>query len=222
MGIRVKFSLRRAPVLAIAAVLFSTPALAEEGPFLGLSAGLSVPFDVSFHEKGGTGSGKVSLRPAADVAGELGYTLPGGILLSLEVAHADFGAGHTTVNGTENTVLAGGYVSQTAVLANAAYEIPYRNNINWIAGAGAGVAQVSPDLFDAAGNRLSGNNTNFAWQLMAGANWAFTPVFRLQLDYRFRSVLGTSHTYGGTPVQFDSTSSQALMLTLRWILVAPV
>ena len=65
-------------------------------------------------------------------------------MLSLEVAHADFGAGHTTVNGTENAVLAGGYVSQTAVLANAAYEIPYRDNINWIAGAGAGLAQVSP------------------------------------------------------------------------------
>ena len=215
--------MRIAPLLALAALAYGSPALAGEGPFLSLSAGLSVPFDVNFHAKNGAGTnGKVSLRSAAEIAGELGYTLPDGILLSLEVAHAAFGAGHTTVNGMENAVLPGGYVSESAVLANAAYEIPYRDNINWIFGAGAGLAQVSPDLFDEADNRLSGNKTTFTWQVLAGANWAFTPVLRLQLDYRFRSVLGTAHTYAGTPVQFGSLSSQALMLTLRWVLTAPV
>jgi opacity protein-like surface antigen len=222
MGVELKLCLRIAPLFAVAALIVNSPAIAEEGPFLGLSAGLSVPFDVSFHAKNGTGSnGKVSLGSAAEVSGEFGYTLPVGIMLSLQVAHDDFDAEHIVVNGIENAVLSGGHVIETAVLANVAYEIPYRDNFNWIIGAGAGAAQVSAALFDRLENRFSGNNTDFAWQLLAGANWAFTPVLRLQVDYRFRSVLGTNHTYAGTPVQFGSLSSQALMLSVRWILVAP-
>jgi len=223
MGVKLKLCLRIAPLFAVAALIASSPALAEEqGPFLGLSVGLSVPFDVSFHAKNGTGSnGKVSLGSAAEEAGELGYTLPSGIMLSLLVAHDDFGVQHTTINGIETLGLSGGHVTETAVLANVGYEIPFRDNMSWIIGAGAGAAQVSANAFDGLENRLSGNNTDFAWQLLAGANWAFTPVLRLQVDYRFRSVLGTNHTYAGNQVQFGSLSSQALMLSMRWILVAP-
>jgi opacity protein-like surface antigen len=222
MGVEVKLCLRIAPLFAVVALIGSLPALAEEqGPFLGLSVGLSVPFDVTFHDKNGSGTGKVSLGSAAEVSGEFGYTLPSGIMLSLQAAHDDFGAQHTIINGIEYAVLSGGHVTETAVLANVAYEIPYRDNMSWIIGAGAGAAQVSSSVFDGLANRLSGNNTDFAWQLLAGANWAFTPVLRLQVDYRFRSVLGTNHTYGGIPVEFGSLSSQALMLSMRWILVAP-
>src|SRR5947208_2803583 len=63
--------------------------------------------------------------------------------------------------------------------------------------------------------------SNISLHSKAGANWMIDPVLRLQLDYRFRSVLGTSHTYGNTPVDFGSLSSHSVMLSVRWLLVAP-
>ena len=111
--------------------------------------------------------------------------------------------------------------AESIVLANVTYQIPYEGRLNWVIGAGVGAAEISPNFTDANGVRMSGNGTSFAWQLLAGANWLLDPVLRLQVDYRFRSVLDTNHFYGTTPVQFSNITSHSLMLSIRWVLAAP-
>jgi opacity protein-like surface antigen len=209
-------------LLAITASAFVSPVLADEGPFLDFSAGWSLPSDISLHTRDNSTplQGKISAKGAAEVAGELGYAMPDGISGSLEVAHAEYGVGSTTVNGTANHV-ATGSAAETAVLANVTYRIPYQGRLNWIVGAGAGAAEISPNFTDASGTRTFGNGTGFAWQVLAGANWMLDPVLRLQLDYRYRSVLSTNHSYGTTPVQFGTIGSHSLVLSIRWVFAAP-
>lgn len=214
--------MRSVLLLAACVSAIVSPAYADEGPFLGFAAGWSFPSDISLHSRNDATSlqGKLSTHGAAELAGELGYAMPNGISASLEVAHVEYGAGSTTINGTQNSV-ATGSAAQTIVLGNVTYEIPFQNRINWIVGAGAGAGQISPNFTDASGTRMFGNGTALAWQVLAGANWMLDPVLRLQLDYRFRSVLGTNHSYGTTPVQFGSLSSHSVMLSIRWVLAAP-
>jgi opacity protein-like surface antigen len=207
---------------AVMAGAISSPVLADEGPFLGFSAGWSLPSNISLHDRSAATplQGKISVHGAAEIAGELGYAMPDGISGSLEVAHAEYGAGSTTINGAANDVPTGS-VAETVVLANVTYQIPYDGRLSWIVGGGAGAAELSPNFTDSSGTRAFGNGTNFAWQVLAGANWMIDPVLRLQLDYRFRSVLDTHHNYGATSVQFGSLSSHSLMLSIRWVFAAP-
>ena len=214
--------MRSALLLAVSASAIVSPAFADQGPFLDFAAGWSLPSDISLHSRNGATAvqGKISTRGAAEIAGELGYTMPDGISAALEVGHAEYGAGSTTINGTRNNV-ATGAAAESIVLANVTYQIPYQARLNWVIGAGVGAAEISPNFTDANGVRMSGNGTSFAWQLLAGANWLLDPVLRLQVDYRFRSVLGTNHIYGTTPVQFGTITSHSLMLSIRWVLAAP-
>jgi hypothetical protein len=67
-------------LLALGAGLVASPAFAADvGPFLGFSAGWSLPFDVSLHARDATAlSGHIATHGGSEIAGELGYALRNG------------------------------------------------------------------------------------------------------------------------------------------------
>ncbi len=124
-------------------------------------------------------------------------------------------------NWVNNDAGLSGYAGGTTVLAGMANAVyVYHLDDRWAlnAGGGAGVARVSHDVHQISTNGLllGGNDTNFAWQAIAGITYRFRYNAVLGAEYRYMSTGDTGAVSQGGPVRFDNGSNQIVMATLRW------
>jgi opacity protein-like surface antigen len=117
---------------------------------------------------------------------------------------------------------------QTATgLANLYYDIGSWWRVTPYIGAGAGVAYTTVSQYQSAtipplSNVGNLSTYNFAWALMAGANYQFTPRMSVDLGYRFLDQ-GDARTGSGAfgELTLKKLQSHELRIGLRWMYDAP-
>ncbi len=127
------------------------------------------------------------------------------------------GVGHTVETAKIDawTFLANGYV-----------DIGTWSGLTPYVGAGIGtsylqtsnVAFVNPN--GVSGTWDSGSEWNFAWALMAGVSYAFSPAMSVDLNYRYlnlgNAVSGYIPAGGGGTINYDNISANEIRLGLRY------
>ena len=141
-------------------------------------------------------------------------------------------------NSADDTIVAGvsfnslgittdGYVSNVSLMVNAiaAYQITETGFMPFI-GGGAGVAFVNANVDNTDGgvtlNLVDDSDTAFAYQLIAGVAYKFTPNLIVATEYRFFGVAGTEFDtnpavfVAGTKFEADGFQSNSIMLRLTY------
>jgi opacity protein-like surface antigen len=112
-----------------------------------------------------------------------------------------------------------GEVSQFTVMANVLYDIPATADLSFSLGGGLGLDVITID--DGIIERGEGT---FAWQAIAGANWALTADTDLTLTYRYLTADGPSVNaahVGSSPAhldtyKFDTMNNHSLSVGIRF------
>lgn len=91
-----------------------------------------------------------------------------------------------------------GEIDTQAVMINGYYRFDTGTGFTPYIGAGAGVGFMKVSaLADGSTTRFRANDTQFAYQAIAGLSYAFTPNVRLGVEYRFFGV--TEPTFSDNP-----------------------
>jgi outer membrane protein OmpA-like peptidoglycan-associated protein len=116
-----------------------------------------------------------------------------------------------------------GHVSHWSIMANALYDIPLGERWSLTLGAGAGGADTHIDYVPLPG--FKDDNWNFAYQGIAGLNYAIGSRTDLFLDYRYFRVVDPSFDFRGAQNVFldhaDDFANHTVTLGLRFALSAP-
>jgi opacity protein-like surface antigen len=163
---------------------------------LALSAGAAHAGDwrSNLYMKGGVGwnhaneseytSGSTDFEEGYTVSGAIGYDF-GAVRTELELAYRDNDVNDIYI-GTTPQPNPGGDISSTAVMLNGYYDIPTGGAVTPYIGAGIGMAHVSANDFH-VGTLSIGDETDdvFAYQGIAGANFAIDGGFSLFAEYKY-------------------------------------
>jgi len=144
---------------------------------------------------------------------------------------------HFDNGGTFNANSYTGSKSEWVVLANAYLDLGTWWSITPFIGAGIGAADISIAHFrddniiaGGGGWAPSGQQTNLAWALYAGAAYRVTPGFTVELAYRYLNMgdgktgvlqnLDPTFVSGNplAPMTFNNIYSHDIMLGMRWML----
>jgi opacity protein-like surface antigen len=156
----------------------------------------------------------------ASLSAVLGYRLNANLRVEGELARRSndidrvrLPTGFTTSADGDNTV--------TSVMLNALYEFSTGSPLNPYVGAGLGAAYLDFDITDSLS---SASDTNSAWafQAIAGVNWAVSPRWELFAQYQYFWVpdAGIAATTRRTPssntYELDDYRSQTVSVGLRY------
>ena len=96
-----------------------------------------------------------------------------------------------------------GEVTSWDFMANSYIDIDTETPFTPYFGGGIGAAVLESSTLNAGGITIeSGDDTVFAYQVMAGASYSFSEVWMVQLEYRFFGT--TNPTYGNTESEYMS------------------
>lgn len=205
--------MKRFLALGCVACLTATaaPAIAadQDGLYARVTAGWSIAQDQDFSTVNGNIDTELDAGYALTAA--LGHdygNLRGEIELSYRENEVD---GHK-LNGTAVSP-SGGESSALALMANGYYDFDTQTQITPYVGAGIGFARVDVKDYSAAGNNdvADGDETVFAYQVIAGLEYPVSPRTSLTGEYRYFATtdvdidtnLGGAR---GSDVTFDSHS----------------
>ncbi|HLY56122.1 MAG TPA: OmpA family protein [Stellaceae bacterium] len=167
----------------------------SDGPYVGAAGGGNFPFDSNFGPSSTTGgtSGRVTFDDDWAVAGEAGYGWGNGLRTELEVGFNNAGVGGVKFSGPPT-----GRRQEWDFFGNVLYDFDLGLPISPHVGAGIGLANTSLNHVGWFGtNYVAGNQNVFAYQGIAGVDYAVTPNIKLGLDYRF--VGSEEGQYGVVP-----------------------
>jgi opacity protein-like surface antigen len=119
------------------------------------------------------------------------------------------------------TATGGGDIAVTSVIFNALYEFSTGSPLNPYVGAGLGAAYLDFDITDSLS---SASDTNSAWafQAIAGVNWAVSPRWELFAQYQYFWVpdagiaATTRRTTSSNTYELDDYRSQTVSVGLRY------
>ncbi|HVG80876.1 MAG TPA: porin family protein [Methylomirabilota bacterium] len=173
------------PMLSLCAVAAVSPALAD-GFYVGVhGGGVFLPEA----DTGVTNSGQPTIdaeleRDPGWLAGAAaGYAWPGGFALEGEVTYRENRLDKIALLGMELGL--DGDEHSYAALANAYYRFDTGGSFTPYLGAGVGAAVLTLDAEAENGGAFDDSETVFAYQVMAGIDYAITPHFAFGLEYRY-------------------------------------
>lgn len=208
--------------------------------YVGVSAGISVPHNVnnqgattasgSAAADGGLPAGtpvgfKTSFDVGYNFAAQIGHRFDNGFRLEGEVAitRADVrrfsdltvgSQGGTQPAGlTSGQVIGSGIGSQRGIagFANAYYDVNTGTAFQPYLGGGIGIQETKFTYNPSATFSGVGKETNFAWQLMAGATYKLGPKFELFGQYNYRDGGKTTIPLKNVPANVEGRSRQSLV-----------
>ncbi len=192
---------------AVVAGLSMNPAAAMEpetaapSAYLGAGGGFNILSDMDF-----AGGRNVNADNGWAAIGTLGYRWGNGLRTELE-------GGYRSNNATLRTptpTFTSGKVKAASIMANALIDLNLGwNNIVPYFGGGVGVAR--PKFEFATGT----NDTNFAYQGIAGLTFKVSETLDAFADYRYFATSGMKTTVSGF-ANGDEYRSQTVMAGLRW------
>lgn len=202
-------------------------ALPATGFYVGLGGGWtelgSTKFTLTSPILPATGDINFSDTGAVDVAAGYKFRFP--VRLETEILYADYNVNELVQNGFAPAPLHGD-AKNASIFANAIWDIPLSRQFSFNFGAGVGGAWFDPRFSDAVQGRITGSQTAFTWQAIAGLTWQFNPRWEIEADYRFQEIGDSSHDFVNAaqliqPFSLDSKKMQSAMVNVRWYLYGP-
>ncbi len=205
----------RLTLASILALAFAVPAFAESGPYLGVTAGITVPADGTFKDAGGN----------VDIKYDAGYALgmSGGYSFDALRVEGEIGykAADTRKAFTISSFSYKSTVSNLSFMANAFYDIktPYTFGIVPYLGGGIGLSILGTTdgiLNNTIRTMHRSDDAVFAYQVAVGAGYPVTKKLTLDLGYRY---FGTTEATLNTSVNTTdklSFASHNVLAGLRY------
>jgi len=188
--------------------------------YFGVTAGAIIPDDVHSNISGAdSGSVDLSFDTGAAFTGFVGYHFTDQFTGEAELGYAT--AGTDTVTGTINgigvSVPVNGHFNSALGFANALWTPPLRvGGFSPYLGGGIGFASIDSSVSSVGGVAVGANHseTDFAAQLILGADYQLTDQFAIGARYRFVWVNSGSTTASeGDLVNQDDFTAHVLMVT---------
>ena len=178
---------------------------------------------------------KTSFDVGYNLAAQIGHRFNNGFRIEGEFAfsranvrrHSGVTVGGTNIDGTDASILTrgptvGSTVGQVvdsgigsqrgiAGFVNAYYDFNTGSAFQPYLGGGVGVQQTKFDYRPSNIDVGQGKETNFAWQLMAGATYRLGPDFELFGQYNYRDGGKTRMNLDLVPADLDAKSRQSLV-----------
>jgi len=198
-------------VIAAALLLAAsaTPALADHGrsadysgladygrPYIGLNAGLSIPHDSSV-TVGGNNLGNISYDPGYALGASVGYEF-NPARIELEYTYRDANTKQLGVSGSDGST----DLSVSSYMVNGLFNFKTdrRSAVSPFVGAGIGVLNGKVNE-----GGVSVSDTEFGYQLMAGAEFNLSRNVDLDLTYKFQGA-ASDFNMSGTSVSYHSSN----------------
>ena len=117
------------------------------------------------------------------------------------------------LGATVGAVVDSGIGSQRSygAFANAYYDFNAGGAFQPYVGGGIGLQRVRFDYRPSDVDVGQGSDTNFAWQLMAGATWRVSPTFELFGQYNYRDAGRTTMALDLIPADLSARSRQSII-----------
>jgi OOP family OmpA-OmpF porin len=222
MGVRVGL-LTSALIGAVAASAaaqetFTNIAAQNRGFYMGLGGGGN--FAESSRFRGGGADATASYETGFVGLGSIGYALGTGLRLEVEPGYRRNDL--DKIGG----VSAHGHATIMTLMANAIWDVPFRvpGNLPVLSkmlphiGVGAGVARTINSSAPYNGLSVTGNQTEPAFQAIAGLEYALTPGLKAGIDYRYLLVHDVNFRVAetGARTKAGDLNNHSVLLTLRY------
>jgi len=204
----------KAMIIAASAILaLPSTGFAQGTPsgfYLTLGGGFNRPNNSELN--GGGLDAELSYDNGWAASGAVGYALPGGFRVELELAY------RANDTDTFGGLTAGGDSTVWSGLVNVVYELATGTPFSPYAGIGVGAARVGLDARPVALTSIDDRDTRFAYQGLLGVSYAAGPQLRLWLDYRYFATQDPNFQRSAG-VAFDSEyRAHAVMAGIRYLL----
>jgi OmpA-OmpF porin, OOP family len=218
-------TLRSALLAATAAAAFGGAANAAQldGWYIGLEGGANWVDDWSHtFNSGGPTPGQASFDTGWTVLATVGHGWGNGFRLEFEAGYRDNDVDVFSIGGTPVTF--SGDLWEATVMANVIYDLPLTNNLSLSVGAGAGGDYANFTL-NTVGGSFDDDDWSFAYQGIAGINYAIGRQTSLFVNYRYLRVVDAAFDYRPASPIFttnpDDLVKHAATIGLRFALQAP-
>lgn len=184
-------------VLTLLLILFILPTQAFAASFLGyqgkdyvkIGSGLYITGDAEIGSNDifvnaiakATGA-KFTFDPGFALGGSFGFKFDSGYETELEYSYGKNDI--TGITSNFGSVSFPGEASRHSIMGNLAYNFMNSKNLSPYLGVGLGMALHHAET-SLDGNKTTGSDTTFAYQLLTGVNYLMTPTAELGLGYRY-------------------------------------
>ena len=205
----------RTLMLAGAAALLATPALAADGWYLGLGAGWDHLNDPKL--VGSAVDGKLNTDDTAIVSATAGYKFQAPFRIEFETAYDRHDtSGFETAAGT---LPSSGHAEVRSFMLNGLYDVHIFPRLRASIGGGAGIGSDRIKFTDpyAAGRLTSDSDPHFMWQAIGGLTYEATRNLDLYVDYHYRDLRNDNSdgdVFG--PLHNRSLTEHVVMAGFRW------
>jgi opacity protein-like surface antigen len=171
-----------------------------------------------------------------NISGQIGHRFGGGFRIEGEFnynragidTHRNLTVGGTNIDGTDSAVLTRGTAAAAnptvgtvidsgigkqqsyGVFANAYYDFNSEGSFQPYVGGGIGGQKVKFDYRPSDVDVGQGSDTNFAWQLMAGATYKIGPSMEIFGQYNYRDAGKTRLNLDLLPADLNAESRQSI------------
>jgi len=152
------------------------------------------------------------------IGGAIGAHVTENLRLELDVTYYTADPdGMVSPNGDTGDTVRSSYTALT-VLGNVWYDYALSDMTTIYAGAGAGVTWSDSEFVSALGNQNQWDNreSNFTYQLGAGAKFALDENWSLDVGYRYRSVVAREFDGGASPWESDNINSHIVQVGISY------
>jgi OOP family OmpA-OmpF porin len=217
ISIRTGKSVGLLAALAICAAASSAAAqVHEKGPYIGAGVGINFQEDNNVPVSGVNRS--ASYNPGPVGIASFGYAFGNSLRLELEpgLRYNDL----DTVNGAT----AHGHTNIFSTMLNGVWDFenvstPVLPLVPHV-GLGVGWAHIR-DSGTFGGGTLLGHTDAFAYQVIAGAEYAFTPALKIGLDYRYFTGQDATYRNGSVITKVGDYDEHAILFTVRYSFGSP-
>jgi outer membrane protein OmpA-like peptidoglycan-associated protein len=206
--------LRTFILASASALMLATPALAGEGWYLGLGAGWDTLNSPSLIGAGI--DGKLATKDSAIISGTVGYKMPDApFRFEIETAWDRHSTGSFTTGGL--SFPSSGHAEVRSLMANALYDVPLTERLDFSIGAGAGIgySRIKFDNPFGPGSLRDEPSDHFMWQAIGGLTYKATPNIDLYVDYHYRNLMADNSGITG-PLRNHTLRENVVMAGFRW------
>jgi opacity protein-like surface antigen len=182
----------------------------QKGWYVGLFAGYVIPGDLEFEQPGE--SIDFSLSNSYNFGIKGGYIIPQAPYIAVELEYNYMFAQDVDTKVFEDATITGDDVTTSALMANLLFRYPG----DWLRpyiGFGIGWAWIDVKLSGSEAGTgapvsLDESDNNWAWQFLAGVNFAFAKNWSADLGYRYFAAENFSYTAigGDTDVKYTNST----------------
>lgn len=208
-------------VLALVVIVPAVKAAEPATPYVGLGVGIQFMGPLPFEGTGNFANSRstLSFSDGPIVDGSVGYAFGNNLRAEFELGYRDAPGNQLVLHSAAGSTAFTADLHVYTFLANLLYDFDLTRLspgfANWSAhiGIGIGAANVNSNIGPSA--------VVFAYQPIAGIEYAVNPRLRFGVDYRFLGTDSANLTNGAIGHANGSLDDHAVLFTMRWNFYAP-